>query len=121
MTELPQIEDAWIYEAGALTLDMTRLPELDAMGGAVRIEGDILTDPILVFQGDDGEFYALKNVCTHAGRKIDPIAGTMTLECCSASQSTYDYQGNVLSGPAERPLTIYPVTLENDQLIIQIG
>ena len=121
LTQLPQIEDSWTYEGGALTLDMTRLPELDTMGGAVRIEGDLLTEPILVFQGDDGVYYALKNVCTHAGRMIDPIAGTMTLECCSASSSTYDYQGNVLSGPAEGPLTIYPVTLENDQLIIQIG
>ena len=51
---------------------------------------------------------------------IDPVAGSMTLECCSLSSSSYDYQGNVLSGPAEGALSSYPLTLEGDQLKISL-
>lgn len=119
-TQLPMIENAWSISDGTLSLDLAKLPELEDLGGAVRIEGESLTDPILVVLGDDGEYYAFKNACTHAGRMIDPVAGSMTLECCSLSSSSYDYQGNVLSGPAEGALSSYPLTLEGDQLKISL-
>ena len=35
LTDLPQIEDAWAFQDQTLTLDLTKLPELDSMGGAV--------------------------------------------------------------------------------------
>ena len=119
-TQLPQIDGAWDYSDDTLTLDLSKLPELVSLGGAVRIEGEILTEPILVVLGEDGNYYAFKNVCTHGGRMIDPVAGAMTLECCSASRSTYDYQGNVLSGPAEGPLTSYPLSVDGDLLTIDL-
>lgn len=121
LTDLPQLEGAWIKEGDTLMLDLTKLPELESLGGAVRIEGQVLPDPILVVLGEDGSYYAFKNVCTHAGRKIDPLAGTLTLECCSASKSTYDYQGNVLSGPAEGPLTSFSLDNQADKLIIDLN
>jgi Rieske Fe-S protein len=121
LTQLPQIENAWTYKTGTLTLDLVNLPELDTPGGAVRIEGAILPDPILVFQGDDSNYYSFKNVCPHAGRMIDPMAGTLTLECCSASSSTFDYDGTVLSGPATEPLASYPVSVLGDSLVIVLN
>ena len=121
LTELPQIEGAWALDGDTLTLDLIKLPELDSLGGAVRIEGETLTDPILVVLGEDGNYYAFKNACTHGGRMIDPVAGTMTLECCSASRSTYDYEGNVLSGPAEGPLTSFPLEIQDDNLVINLN
>ncbi len=120
LTELPQIEDAWILEGDTLTLDLSKLPELESLGGAVRVEGTPLAEPVLVVYGEDGNYYSFQNACTHAGRMLDPVAGTMTLQCCSISQSTFDYQGEVVSGPAENPLTSYPITVENDFLIIQL-
>ncbi len=121
LTDLPQLEGAWIKEGDTLMLDLTKLPELGSLGGAIRIEGEVLPDPILVVMGEDGSYYAFKNVCTHAGRMIDPLAGTMTLECCSASKSTYDYQGNVISGPAEGPLTSFSLENQDDKLIIDLN
>jgi nitrite reductase/ring-hydroxylating ferredoxin subunit len=121
LTDLPQIEDAWVYEAGELRLDLAKLPEIADLGSAVRIEGEVLVDPILVVLGDNGQYYAFKNACTHAGRMIDPLAGTMTLECCSVSSSTFDYDGNVLSGPAESALTSYALIVEDGFLVIAIN
>lgn len=121
LTNLPELEGAWTKEGNALMLDLTKLPELESLGSAVRIEGQALPDPILVVLGQDGSYYAFKNVCTHAGRMIDPVAGTITLECCSVSGSTYDYQGNVLSGPAEGPLTSFSLENQDDKLIIDLN
>jgi nitrite reductase/ring-hydroxylating ferredoxin subunit len=121
ITQIPQIEDAWSYENGLLTLDLSKLPELAELGGAARIEGEVLPEPILVVLGEDGNYYAFKNVCTHAGRMIDPVKGSMTLECCSLSASTYDYQGEVLSGPAKEALTSYPLEVEEEKLTISLN
>ena len=117
-TDLPQIPGAWNYTDDKLILDLAKLPELETLGGAVRIEGKMLPAPVLVVLGEDGKYYAFRNACTHAGRMIDPAAGTMTLKCCSLSGSTFDYQGEVLSGPAEGPLTSYPLSVEGEQLLI---
>lgn len=121
ITDLPQAVDAWSYQNSILTLDLARLPELETLGGAVRIEGEVLSDPVLVILGDDGEYYAFKNACTHAGRMIDPLAGTMTLECCSVNQSTFNYTGNVLSGPAKEALTSYALSLDGEVLSIDLN
>ena len=120
-TDLPQIENAWIYQNNTLALDLAKLPELEELGGAVRIEGEALSDPVLVVLGEDENYYAFKNACTHAGRMIDPLAGTMTLECCSFSQSTFDYEGNVLSGPAKEPLTSYAIAVDGQMLGIDLN
>lgn len=122
-TNLPQIEGAWAYSENILTLDLSKLPEIGALGGAVRIEGEDLPNPILVVLGEDGNYYAYKNVCTHLGRLIDPLAGTMKLKCSSMickERSTYDYQGRVHSGYAEGPLKKYRVALEGDQIIVAL-
>lgn len=118
LTGLPEIADAWSFDGSTLSLDLSKLPELETLGSAVRIEGEALPEDLLVVYGDDGNYYAFKNACTHAGRMIDPVAGTMTLLCCSVSGATYDYDGQVLAGPAESPLTSYPLTVQGDFLEI---
>ena len=47
-TQLAVIDDAWSFSDGALSLDLSKLPELADLGGAVRIEGVTLVDSILV-------------------------------------------------------------------------
>jgi nitrite reductase/ring-hydroxylating ferredoxin subunit len=121
LTGLPQIDGAWTLQEDKLVIDLAKLPELADLGGAARIEGDVLAQPVLVFQGEDSNYYAIENACPHAGRKIDPIVGTMTLECCSISSSTFDYAGNVLSGPAEASLKLYDVSVADEQLFITLN
>lgn len=119
-TGLPIIENAWTYSDGTLSLDLEKLPELKELGGAVRIEGAMLPDPILIVNGYDQQYHGFKNACTHGGRKIDPVTGRMKLRCCSVGKSIFDYEGNVLSGPAKGPLTKFPLTVDRTRILIGV-
>lgn len=74
--------------------------------------------PIYVHQHDAGRYSAVLTRCTHQGCQADP-AGDRIRCPCHGSQYTLD--GRVLEGPAERPLTRYPVSVEGDELLVEVG
>jgi hypothetical protein len=51
--QLPLIQGARSLPDGILVLELAKLPELEELGGAVRIDGEVLQDPISVILGDD--------------------------------------------------------------------
>ena len=55
----------------------------------------------LALMRDKGEAYALSLVCTHLGCTLNVNGGDIT---CPCHGSRFDRQGNVLQGPADRPL-----------------
>ena len=72
-------------------------------------------------RGEEGQFHAFHNRCTHLGhRRLDPVPGTDTLQCCSVSKSTYDHQGNKIYGPAPGPVATYPADTEGDTLVVTL-
>ena len=105
-------------EQDAILLNLNRTPELKSAGGAVRLEGQGLPERVLVVHGTDGRFHAVKNRCSHMGRRIDPKPEGNALECCSVSKSTFEFGGKVLSGPAGEPLKAFPVIREGEILRI---
>lgn len=117
-TKPPEYAGCWKYFRGKIELDWARVPELHKPGGAIRLEGRVLPERILVIYGIDGHFYAFKNRCTHMGRRLDPVAGTATVRCCSLSRSTFDYTGNVMSGPAKESLRKFRVETNKCKFII---
>ena len=78
----------WQLDGDTIRIKIDQVPELAQNSGAVYLKGDSLEDPVLVFRNNDGGFIALKNKCTHAGRKIDPVPGENKLKCCSIGHST---------------------------------
>ena len=86
----------------------------------LRAEGKNLRERVLVVKGDDGQYYALRNRCTHAGRRLDPIPGSQQVQCCSIGRSTYDCDGNRLSGSAKEALLTYAVTTQDGTLLIYL-
>lgn len=119
-TQKLQDEECWTYSEGLLTIDLSRVPELTQPAGAIRLEDNKLPERVLIVHGDDGRYYAFKNRCQHMGRRLDPAPDTETVQCCSISRSTYEYDGKVISGPAKEPLTIYPVDIDNGKLFVNL-
>ena len=68
---------------------------------------------VAVIQDSDARFYALSLVCTHLGCSVTV---TPTDFVCPCHGSRFDRQGNVLSGPADRPLPRYAVEVEGDRI-----
>ncbi|MDP8306565.1 MAG: Rieske (2Fe-2S) protein [Candidatus Chlorobium antarcticum] len=108
-TNKPVSADCWSLQDGTVTVDLSKAQELDKAGTAVCLDGKGLESSLLVVHGDDGRFHALKNVCTHGKRQLDPVPGTGTVQCCSIGTSTFSYDGKLIEGPAKGPLSVYRV------------
>jgi nitrite reductase/ring-hydroxylating ferredoxin subunit len=121
-TKKPVNPDCWRHVNGRVEVDLGLAGELVLPGDAIRLEGgDLGGEKILVLIGQDGEYRVYKNRCTHAGhRRIDPLPGEPLLRCCSVSKSTFDYEGKVVSGPTQEPLTVLDSEVADGKLVIRL-
>lgn len=120
-TSKPLDPQCWSYGEGKIKIDLRRAPELKNIGGALRLEGNGLPMRVLVVHGDDGAFCAFRNRCTHLGhRRLDPVPGTGTVQCCSVNKSTYTYNGNKVFGPPSAPIGTFKVELDGHLLIVYL-
>lgn len=120
-TPKPSNPDGWTYSDGKLSIDLKKTKELKKPGGAIRFEGGDLPARVLVVFGKDKQYRAYKNRCTHIGhRRLDPVPGTDTVQCCSVNKSTYDAGGNKIYGPAPKPITVYATKMEKNRLVVTL-
>ena len=74
-----------------------------------------------VVRAKEGYFYAMSAVCTHLGC-ITGWKSTEGIIACPCHGSRFDRQGNVIGGPAPRPLPRYLISLdEREQLVVYKG
>ena len=96
-------------DGGQVRLDLAAIFDLqpDGKGWAmVQIEGE--EAPLFVVRQNDATFLTLSSICTHRGCTIE--AKTDRFECpCHGSR--YSLLGDVIKGPAERPLRRYRTAL----------
>jgi nitrite reductase/ring-hydroxylating ferredoxin subunit len=119
-TRRPQDGGCWEFANGTVTIDLTRAPELESGGSALRLEGRRLPQRLLVVRHSDGDFRAYQNRCTHMGRRIDPLGKHNQLRCCSVNKSTFSEVGEVLAGPGKGSLKTFAVTREGDRLMVAL-
>jgi len=78
------------------------------------------TDQVLVIN-QGGEFTATQGICSHEYFELDKgflTAGTLT---CALHLSRFDLSnGEPIDPPAELPLEIYPVVLEDGRVLIEV-
>jgi nitrite reductase/ring-hydroxylating ferredoxin subunit len=67
----------------------------------------------------DGTFYAVSEECTHSSCPLsDGILQGKVVEC-KCHGATFDVStGNVLTPPADEPLTTYPVKIDGEDILI---
>ena len=118
-TPAPADGQCWSFADGKVEVDLGRATELSAPGGAVRLEGRPLPRRVLIVRAEDGSYHAFPNRCTHAGhRRLDHLPGEGRVKCCSVGQSTFDYQGQRLSGSASDPIKPFRVEEADGKLTI---
>ena len=103
----------------SVRLALNQNPELTTPGGFLKIAPEGHDDPILVLVLQGGDFAALSPICTHRGCTVG-IEGTLVV--CPCHGSTYNREGRVLKGPAQRPLSRYAHRVTADgELVIDLG
>jgi Rieske Fe-S protein len=104
-------------QEGKVHLAFAHYPELDTLGGSLKLAPAGFANPVYVLTLARGEHAALSPICTHRGCTVD-IQGSRIV--CPCHGSTYDREGRVLQGPAERALTRYPTVIDNGVLVIDL-
>ena len=83
--------------------------------GEVFLQASGMQRPVYVRRLASGEITAVLASCTHQGCQPEPVADRLA---CPCHGSEFAFDGRVLQGPAERPLTRYEVTVEGGELVV---
>ena len=102
-------------EAGTIELRRDEVESGFGDGNAVRIRASGLEEEIALLRLGDGSLRARGTTCTHLGCQVRPGGEFLV---CPCHGSTFDRQGAVVRGPAQRPLTSYPVAVSEDRITI---
>ena len=81
----------------------------------VVIKMDNLKKPVYIGKLDDGNYSALLMACTHKQCTVRPIG---TILHCPCHGSEYSNTGNVLESPAEKNLTAFRVSHDENNIYI---
>jgi 3-phenylpropionate/trans-cinnamate dioxygenase ferredoxin subunit len=103
---------------GVRRIDLVGVDEIaDGEMKIVIVDG---TDQVLVIN-QAGEFTATQGICSHEYFELDKgflTAGTLT---CALHLSRFDLSnGEPIDPPAELPLEIYPVVVEDGRVLIEV-
>jgi 3-phenylpropionate/trans-cinnamate dioxygenase ferredoxin subunit len=78
------------------------------------------TDQVLVIN-NGGDFTAVQGVCSHEYFELDKGFLTRDSLTCALHMSRFDLEsGDALDPPAELPLAMYPVIVEDGRIFIEI-
>jgi len=83
----------------------------------IIVRNEELKYPICVYRFSDSEFTALWMQCTHQGTELQAAGNYLH---CPAHGSEFNDKGKVFTGPADKDLRTFPVTVTNNELFIDL-
>ena len=83
----------------------------------IIVRNDALQYPVCIYRFSGNEYSALWMRCTHQGTELQASGDRLQ---CTAHGSEFDNKGAVKTGPADKSLRSFPVTVSNNQLFIDL-
>jgi Rieske Fe-S protein len=83
----------------------------------IIVRNEKLKYPICVYRYNENEYTALWMRCTHQGSELQ-VSGTHLY--CPAHGSEFTDKGQVTNGPADKNLLTFPVSINNNELFIDL-
>ena len=84
----------------------------------ILVKTSELDSPIVVYRFSDNEFSALLLKCSHQGSELNVNGDMLT---CPAHGSEFSNKGEIIQGPADKTLTSYKVTSDNNNIYIHLA
>jgi cytochrome b6-f complex iron-sulfur subunit len=108
----------YAVEDSKIVIELSKHPKLKEVGGSEVLQAG--KKKIIVIHPDDKGYKAFENKCTHMGGQVAYIPKDGFMQC-SWHGSRFDIEGQVVKGPAKKPLTELKTSLDKDQLTIYLS
>ncbi len=103
-------------DSGSSSGEASAAPDVLTTTADVPVGSGIVVGEVVVTQPEAGDFKGFSAVCTHTGCLINEVAdGTIN---CPCHGSKFSLDGEVVNGPATRPLNAEAITVQGDSIII---
>src|SRR5215217_6259629 len=88
-----------------------------AYSSFIIVRNDALQYPICIYRFNDQEYSALWMKCAHQGAELQASGDYLQ---CPAHGSEFNNKGKVTNGPASTNLRTFPVTINKQEIIIDL-
>lgn len=102
---------------GSLSLSETEFAMASGDKNALVIRAPQMENAVILLRLPDTSYRALSAVCTHQGCEVRPASDRLQ---CPCHGSAFSLEGEVLRGPAKKPLPVYPVRIADGQITIEV-
>jgi Rieske Fe-S protein len=82
----------------------------------IPVGSGLIVDDVVITQPAQGQFKAFSAVCTHAGCTVAEVLGASII--CPCHGSSFNLDGTVAKGPANRPLDAKPIVVQGDSIAL---
>ncbi|HYX69456.1 MAG TPA: Rieske 2Fe-2S domain-containing protein [Terriglobales bacterium] len=101
-------------DLGSNTVVAAKVGDLKPNSGKVFRFGN---QPGLLVLDSSGEYHAMSAVCTHLSCTVQYRADQRQV-WCACHNGSYDLNGRNVSGPPPRPLQLYEVHVQGDEIVV---
>jgi Rieske Fe-S protein len=116
-SELIPLPDA---HEGRIVIPVSDFPQLLKVGGCVIGESVGMPDPVAIARDGEASFLAVRALCTHMACILRFNSLNQTLDC-PCHGSTFETDGQVVTGPATLPLRTLPTRFDGTMLSVLLG
>ncbi|MBL7114804.1 MAG: Rieske (2Fe-2S) protein [Kiritimatiellae bacterium] len=97
---------------------LAEVSQLADVGGSVKIIDPDIGDSLIVVREAADRFVAASIKCTHRGVEVEYQPEERCFKCASLGGSRFRTSGERVGGFAKKPLAVYPVSIDNNVLVI---
>ena len=110
-----------IGEDKSIRICLDKVPGLALVGGAVKIVDANINDSLIVVRETEDVYVAASIKCTHRGVEVEYRADEKCFKCASLGGSRFKINGENVCGFAKDPLRTYPISCEDNTLVIRLS
>ena len=104
-------------DGGRVRLRRADVDDAFGDGDAILVQAEALPESIYLVRAEGGGFRAVGATCTHLGCQVRPARAFFR---CPCHGSTFRADGEVVRGPATRPLARYALRVDGAFLLIEV-